>query len=147
MSDNGGSTINSDGKWPGGLCGLGGWSSRSVYVCVCREGGGGGLTKELEEVEDSACVKAALNYISNHQSACQQNRTRGLDISPTCTELAQHFTCRAFQLICSCKYTHMCTHSPPSQDAPSERARHKSVCLLLSTPAIMLQKRFVPHSL
>lgn len=58
-----------------------------VRVCVCVEGGGGGLTKELEEVEDSVGVKAALNYVSNHQSTCQQSRTWGLDISPTCAEL------------------------------------------------------------
>lgn len=69
------------GSGPGGFAGWVAGASQSVYVCVR----GGGVTKELEEVEDCVCVKAALNYISNHQSACQQNRTRGLDISPTCT--------------------------------------------------------------
>lgn len=70
LSDNGGSTINSDGMWPGGH-----WVARVCeYVCVCVLGW---LTKELEELEDSVCVNAALNYTSNHQSACQQNRTRG----------------------------------------------------------------------
>lgn len=66
-----------------GVYRLGGWAHRGMRVCVCR----GGLTKELEEVEDSVGVKAALNYVSNHQSACQQSRTWGLDISPTCAEL------------------------------------------------------------
>lgn len=39
LLDNGGSTINSDGKWPRGLCGLGGWGSLSVYMCVCVQRG------------------------------------------------------------------------------------------------------------
>lgn len=112
-----GSTINSDGKWPGGRCRLGGWGSWNVCmcVCVCVQGWKGGLTKELEEVEDSVCVKAALNYISNHQSACQQNRTRGLDISPTCTELAQHFTCKAFQHTHTNALTHAHTRTHSAQ--------------------------------
>lgn len=114
--DNGGSTINRDGKWPGGgsvgrggLCGLGGWGSW---------GGGGGVTKELEEVEDSACVKAALNYASNHQSARQRYGTRGLDISPTCEELAQHFTGKAARLTRSREHTH--THTPSYALGPAE---------------------------
>lgn len=57
----------------------------------------------VEELEDSVCVKTALNYISNHQSACQQDRAQGLDISPTCAELTQHFTCKAFQNAQRCK--------------------------------------------
>lgn len=107
LTDNGGSTINNDGKRPGGFYGLGGWGRRA-YVCMVGSGG-------LAGVEDSACVTAALNYSCNHQSACQQNRTRGLDINPTCTELAQHFNSKALQL------THMCIHALPSRDAPSER--------------------------
>lgn len=56
-----------------GLGGSAGWvagAGETVCVCVCRRKGGVGVMKE---VEDSACVKAALNYISNHQSAA--NRT------------------------------------------------------------------------
>ena len=68
-----------------GVYRLGGWAHRGACVCVCVCVGG--LTKELEEVEDSVGVKAALNYVSNHQSACQQSRTWGLDISPTGVEL------------------------------------------------------------
>lgn len=40
LSDNGGSAINSDGKWPGGLYGVGGWGSGSLGV--------GEADKELE---------------------------------------------------------------------------------------------------
>lgn len=99
-----------------GLGGFAGWVAGAVEcVYVCVEGGGGvRLSKELEEVEDSACVKAALNYISNHQSACQRNRTRGLDISPTCTELAQHFTSKVLQLT-HCMQIHTCPHTLPAQ--------------------------------
>lgn len=117
LSDNGGSTINRDGKWPGGgSVGRGalrvGWLGQlGQSGCVLESdvrvwGGGRGVTKE---VEDSACVKAALNYASNHQSARQRNGTRGLDISPTCEELAQHFTGKAAQLTRSREYTH--THT------------------------------------
>lgn len=97
-----------------------GWLGQLLCVYVCLEWGGGcRLTKKLEEVEDSACVKAALNYISNHQSACQQNRTWRLDINPTCTELAQHFAGKALQLTHA--NAHACAHTlcsakmPPSE--------------------------------
>uniref|UniRef100_A0AAV2KUQ7 Uncharacterized protein n=1 Tax=Knipowitschia caucasica TaxID=637954 RepID=A0AAV2KUQ7_KNICA len=58
LLDNGGSTINSNGKWPGGDMAGGGWLV--VLDKRARRGGGG--------VEDSGCVKAALNYIHNHPS-------------------------------------------------------------------------------
>lgn len=119
LSDNGGSTINWRWEVAWGALRVG-WLGQSECVYVCVERGGVWLTKELEEVEDSACVKAALNYISNHQSARQQNRTRGLDISPTCTELAQHLTSKVLQLTLYAN-THTFIHTLLSQDAPSER--------------------------
>lgn len=90
---------------------------------VGEVGGGGGrrVTKELEEVEDSACVKAALNYASNHQSARQRNGTRGLDISPTCEELAQHFTGKAAQLTRSREYTHTPSYTLGLAEMPPRR--------------------------
>lgn len=134
LSDNGGSTINSDGKWPGGLCGLGGWASPSVCICVYVYG------QELRRGRTVPVSKLLLIISLITNQFANRTGTQGLDISPSCTGLAQQFTNTQI-------YTHACTHSLLSQAASAERPRHKSVCLLLSTPAIMRHKRFVPRSL